>query len=175
MAATLVALILSCRSGPASAAETPPGTNAAPTSPGPCSGGWWATAMFASYHINPDKHFDEFNPGIGGECRFASQWTAAAGYFRNSLDRPSFYGGAIYTPQFVNWHWIRLGLMGGIISGYNYGRFGLGSSNNSTGPVLAPTAIAQFGRFGMNFILVPPIPKDNLPFTVGFQAKFKIR
>ena len=64
--------------------------------------------------------------------------------------------------------------MGGIISGYNYGQIGLGRDNR-TGPVLAPTAITQFGRFGVNFILIPPIPSDHLPFTVGFQAKFRIR
>jgi hypothetical protein len=41
--------------------------------------------------------------------------------------------------------------------------------------VLAPAAITQFGRFGVNFILIPPIPADNLPFTVGFQAKYRFK
>jgi hypothetical protein len=63
--------------------------------------------------------------------------------------------------------------MGGIISGYNFGKFDIGSTNNRTGPVVAPIAITQFGRFGVNFILIPPIPADNLPFTVGFQAKYR--
>jgi len=27
----------------------------------------------------------------------------------------------------------------------------------------------------LNFILIPPIPADNLPFTVGFQAKYRFR
>ena len=30
-------------------------------------------------------------------------------------------------------------------------------------------------RFGVNFILIPPIPSDNLPFTVGFQAKYRFK
>jgi hypothetical protein len=139
-----------------------------------CPKGWFADVMVGSYHVHPYRHFDDFNPGAGVECAVTPQWEAAFGYFRNSLDRPSFYGGAIYTPEFAHWRWFRLGLMGGIITGYNYGQIGLGRDNR-TGPVLAPTAISQFGRFGLNLILVPPIPSDHLPFTLGFQVKFRIR
>jgi hypothetical protein len=67
---------------------------------------------------------------------------------------------------------VPMGVMGGIISGYNYGQIGLGQ-NNRTGPVLAPAVMTRFGRFGVNFILIPPIHEDNLPFTVGFQAKYR--
>jgi hypothetical protein len=137
-----------------------------------CPAGWWADVMIGSHHIRPYEHFDDFNPGVGLECSVTPEWAASAGYFRNSLDRPSFYGGAIYTPEFAHWSWFRLGAMGGIISGYNYGRYGVGPGNR-TGPVLAPTAITQFGRFAVNFILIPPIPADHLPFTVGFQAKYR--
>jgi hypothetical protein len=137
-----------------------------------CAGGWWADFMIGSHHIHPYRHFDDFNPGLGFECSIRPQWAAAAGYFRNSLDRPSFYAGAIFTPAISRWRWFSVGAMGGVISGYNFGRFGIGSKNR-TGAVLAPTAITQFGRFGMNFILIPPIRENNLPFTVGFQAKFR--
>src|SRR5208337_4382088 len=138
----------------------------------PCPNGWWADLMIGSHHIHPTRNFDEFNPGAGLECALTRQWAGAAGYFRNSLDRPSFYAAAIYTPKFAQWRWLHLGAVGGIITGYNYGRFGLGGPNNRTGPLLAPVAITQFGRFGVNFILIPPIPQDDLPFTVGFQAKY---
>jgi hypothetical protein len=90
-------------------------------SPAACKDGWWADFMLGSYHIHPYKHFDEVNPGVGAECWFTSQWAASAGYFRNSLERPSFYAGALYAPRFLHWGWFRLSLMGGIISGYNYG------------------------------------------------------
>ena len=141
---------------------------------GPCPDGWWGDIMLGSHHIRPYRHFDEFNPGVGFECSFTRQWASSIGYFRNSLDRPSFYAGAVYTPQLMHWRWFRLGAMGGIISGYNFGRFGVGSKNR-TGAVLAPTAVTQFGRFGMNFILVPPIRESNLPFTVGFQVKIRFK
>jgi hypothetical protein len=110
----------------------------------PCPDGWWADVMVASHHIHPNKHFDEFNPGVGVECSVTSQWAGSLGYFRNSLDRPSFYAGALYTPPFAHWGWFRLGAMGGIISGYNFGRFGVGS-NRRTGLIAAPTAVTQFG------------------------------
>jgi hypothetical protein len=141
---------------------------------GPCPDGWWGDLMLGSYHIRPYRHFDDFNPGVGFECSLTSQWASSIGYFRNSLDRPSFYAGAVYTPELIHWRWFRLGAMGGIISGYNFGRFGVGPKNR-TGAVLAPTAVTQFGRFGMNFILIPPIHENNLPFTVGFQLKIRFK
>jgi hypothetical protein len=140
----------------------------------PCAEGLWATAMLGSWHLNPDRHFEDFNPGIGVECNFRPEWTAAAGYFRNSLLRPSFYGGAIYAPESLHWGAMRLGAMGGVISGYNYGRFGVGE-NHRTGLILTPSLILERGRFGANLILVPPIPADHLPLTLGLQARFRIR
>jgi hypothetical protein len=58
--------------------------------------------MIASHHIHPYRQFDDFNPGVGFECSVTPQWAATLGYFRNSLDRPSFYAGALYTPQFAH-------------------------------------------------------------------------
>jgi hypothetical protein len=130
--------------------------------------------MLGSYHINPDRHFEDFNPGIGVECSFRAEWSAAAGYFRNSLLRPSFYGGAIYAPESLRWGAVRLAGMGGVISGYNYGRFGVGDGHR-TGLILIPSVILEQGRFGANIFIVPPIPEDHLPLTLGFQARFRIR
>jgi len=139
-----------------------------------CAYGWWADAMIGSYHLNPDKHFDDFNPGLGLECAVTPHWAATLGFYRNSLDRTSLYGGAIYTPEFVHWSWFRLGLMGGLITGYDYGQYGIGSAKR-IGPVLAPAALTQWRRFGANFILIPPISADNTPFTVGLQLKYRFR
>src|SRR5258708_29072584 len=70
---------------------------AIPARAGWCDQGLWVDAMVGSYHINPDrsKHLEEFNPGIGAECYFTPEWAATAGYFRNSLSRPSFYACAV--------------------------------------------------------------------------------
>lgn len=138
-----------------------------------CPYGTWADLMIGSHHINPDRHFEDFNPGAGVECGVRPEWTASAGYFRNSLLRPSFYGGAVYTPASLNWGAARLGLMGGVISGYNYGRFGVGE-NHRTGLVLTPSAILDFGRVGANLIVVPPISADHLPLTIGLQLRIRL-
>jgi hypothetical protein len=137
-----------------------------------CPAGTWADLMLGSYHVKPQRNFDDFNPGVGVECGFSDVWEGAAGYFRNSLDRPSFYAGALYWPQVARWRALRLGAIGGIISGYNYGSIGLGATNR-TGPILAPAAMAEFGRFGANLFLIPPIPADHLPFTLGLQLKLR--
>jgi hypothetical protein len=140
----------------------------------PCPYGTWADVMLGAYHVHPDKHFEDFDPGIGVECQFKPQWAASAGYFRNSLLRPSFYAGAVYAPDSLRWGPLRLGAMGGVISGYNYGRFGIGE-NHRTGLVLVPSAILNFGRFGANILLVPPIAADHLPLTIGLQAKLRLK
>jgi hypothetical protein len=137
-----------------------------------CGGGVWVDAMVGSYHVHPQQSFEEFNPGLGVECWLNGQWAVTGGEFRNSLRRPSWYGGGVWGPQFANWGWVRLAVIGGIISGYNYGNWGLGR-NHTIGPVAAPIIMAQYKRVGVNIILVPPIPSDNLPFTLGFQVKVR--
>jgi hypothetical protein len=137
-----------------------------------CKGGVWVDAMLGSYHIQPDQDFEQFNPGLGVECWLGNEWALTAGGFRNSLRRPSYYGGAVWAPEFAHWGFIRVAAIGGIISGYNYGNWGLGK-NHTIGPVVAPLLMVEYKRVGANFILVPPIPSDNLPFTVGFQLRVK--
>jgi hypothetical protein len=139
-----------------------------------CKGGVWVDAMLGSYHINPDpdQHFEQFNPGLGVECWLGNEWALTAGGFRNSLRRPSWYGGGVWAPEFAHWGFVRLAVMAGMISGYNYGNWGLGH-NHTIGPVAAPIVMLDYKRVGANIILIPPIPSDNLPFTLGFQVKVK--
>jgi hypothetical protein len=137
-----------------------------------CSDGLYADAMIGSYHVHPKKHFDQFNPGIGAECWISPQWAVTGGYFRNSLSAPSFYGGGVWAPEFAHWGFVRLAAIGGVISGYDYGKWGFGHDHNA-GPVLAPLIMAEYGRVGANIILIPPIPSSDLPFTLGFQLRIR--
>ncbi len=141
---------------------------------GLCPYGITADLMLGAYHIHPDRKFDDFDPGIGIGCGVKGEWAATAGYFRNSVWRPSFYGGVVYTPERLHWDWFRVGLLGGVISGYNFGSVGFGSKDR-TGFILVPSAIVGRGRWSANFILVPPIPADHVPLTVGLQVKYRIR
>ena len=139
-----------------------------------CGGGLWLDAMFASYYIDPDPgtHFEEFNPGLGIECWLNGQWAVTGGEFRNSLRRPSWYGGGIWAPGFSYFGWVRVAVMGGVISGYHYGNWGLGP-RHTVGPVIAPIVMTSYRGVGLNIIVVPPIPSDHLPFTLGFQARLR--
>jgi hypothetical protein len=137
-----------------------------------CAGGIWLDAMIASYHVHPKQSFEDVNPGLGIECWLGQEWALTGGGFRNSLSRPSWYGGGLWAPEFAHWGFVRLAVMGGVISGYNYGNWGLGR-NHTIGPVATPIVTVDYKRVGVNFILVPPIPSNNLPFTIGFQLKVK--
>ena len=137
-----------------------------------CSGGIWLDGMAASYHINADKHFNEFNPGLGLECWVNNNWAITGGGFRNSLDRPSWYGGGLWSPDLLTWSYVRVGVMAGVISGYNYGVWGIGG-NHAVGPVIAPLIMTHYGKLGINFILIPPIPSDDLPATIGFMLRYQ--
>ncbi|SAK97996.1 hypothetical protein [Caballeronia ptereochthonis] len=137
-----------------------------------CGDGLWIDAMIGSHHLHPDKDFKQFNPGIGVECWVAPQWALTGGYFRNSLSKPSFYGGGVWAPEFLHWHFIRLAAMGGLISGYDYGSWGIGH-NHTVGPVAAPLIMLDYKRVGANIILIPPIPSNDLPFTIGFMLRVK--
>jgi hypothetical protein len=139
---------------------------------GICDNGVWVDAMIGSHHVHPDKDFEQFNPGIGVECWVAPQWIATAGYFRNSLSKPSFYGGGVWAPEFAHWGFVRLAVMGGVISGYNYGKWSIGHNSN-VGPVAAPLIMAEYKHIGANIILIPPIPSSDLPFTIGFQLRVR--
>jgi hypothetical protein len=137
-----------------------------------CSSGIWADAMLASKHIDPKESFNQFNPGLGIECWPADNWALTGGGFFNSLRRPSYYAGGIWAPEFLHWGFVRLAAMGGLITGYNYGDRGFGP-NQSIGPLLLPVVMAQYHHVGANMIVVPPIPQDRLPFTLGFQVRYK--
>jgi hypothetical protein len=41
--------------------------------------------------------------------------------------------------------------------------------------VLAPSVMIQSGRLGANFIIIPPIRANNLPFTIGLQLEYRLK
>jgi len=41
--------------------------------------------------------------------------------------------------------------------------------------VLAPSVMIQFGRLGANFIIIPPIRANKLPFTIGLQLEYRLK
>lgn len=76
---------------------------------------------FASYHPNEDddEDFNEFNPGAGLEYHMDGYYFAG-GFFENSIDKTSTYWG-IGHEQTIGADWFGLGVLGGIVTGYDSG------------------------------------------------------
>jgi hypothetical protein len=62
-----------------------------------CSGSLRVDAMIGSHHVHPKKLFEDVNPGLGVECWPNRQWALTMGGCRNSLSRPSWYGGGVWA------------------------------------------------------------------------------
>jgi hypothetical protein len=68
------------------------------------------------------RDLNQFNPGVGLTIPSSvPQLSLVSGFYRNSYDRTSVYGGVLYEP--FNWngaglHW-RAGVIVGLISGYS--------------------------------------------------------
>jgi hypothetical protein len=63
---------------------------------------------------------------------------------RLDILKPSFYAGGVWAAEFAHWGYVRLAALGGLISGYNYGRRSIGPGSRS-GSVLEALIMAEFG------------------------------
>lgn len=133
---------------------------------------WWGVASVASHHfesadkyLGPGRDFNESNFGLGIEAQWQPRHGAAAGCYRNSVDRNSCYALYQYTPLSMG-RFVRVGAMVGLVNGYpdyNNGDFAPGG-----GFVLK----AEGRRLGANLILLPRIP-DSTPWVLGLQVKLR--
>lgn len=113
----------------------------------------------ASYHF---AHRDEYrgdNPGIGWERDIAeSSWNYAAGYYRNSYDRDTFYAGGKWMP--LAWGHAKAGAFIGVASGY------------WTPVVAIPMVSLSYERVGVNIAALPTI--RNYTGYVAIQLTLKV-
>lgn len=127
------------------------------------AGELWLDVPVASYHTDRSKNYNETNYGLGLEYRLNEEVSLGVGRYYNSIRSWSNYIGATYTPFSLGP--VKLGVVGGIINGYD--SFGGGYF-----PVIIPTAVIEGKRMGINIVAAPPI-KDNSG-VIGFQLKFKL-
>lgn len=134
---------------------------------------WWANLNLASYHLGdetdflpPGQRFNQENWGAGIEVQWQSRHAVSAGYYRNSVDRDSFYALYHYTPWQFGEH-IRVGGMAGVVTGY--------PGYNDGGPAPAGGLVAKIehGRVGVNLVYLPYI-RDVTPHTLGLQFKLRL-
>ena len=119
----------------------------------------------ASYHPSEDKEddFNEFNPGVGLEYHF-DNFYLAGGFFENSIDKFSTYWGVGHEREvFVDW--FGLGILGGIVTGYDSG----------FSPRLAavPYGYLKMGRTSFKAYYVPAVGDVNED-AIGFAFRFDL-
>lgn len=115
----------------------------------------YLVATIGSYHFDRDKEYREFNPGLGLEHRFNSEWSISGGFFRNSFDRHTNYGFIGYTPmEIAGW---RAGVVTGLVSGYEDG----------LAPWFTGIATRDYGSIGINIVFAPA--------AIALQIKVRLR
>ncbi|MBV8029911.1 MAG: hypothetical protein JO035_00225 [Betaproteobacteria bacterium] len=127
----------------------------------------WLNAGMLSYHFDRDKHYREFNYGLGAEAIFSPNHAAIVGTYKNSESHQSHYLGYEYRP----FHWqpagleVSAGVAVSLIDGY--------PMENNTGWFIAPFPVlnVEGKQFGANFILIPNIKHGG---ALAMQLKMKV-
>jgi len=117
----------------------------------------------ASYHPSADKDddFNEFNPGAGLEYHMEGYYFAG-GFFENSIDKFSTYAG-VGTERTIGADWFGLGILGGIVTGYDSG----------FSPRLAavPYILLKNGRTSLKVHYLPAVGDVDAD-AIGFALRF---
>ena len=119
----------------------------------------------ASYHpgAGKDDDFNEFNPGLGLEYHFEN-FFLAGGFFENSIDKFSTYWGVGHEREvFVDW--FGLGLLGGVVTGYD--------SGFSPRMAAVPYTYLKFGRTSVKAYYVPAVG-DVDEDAIGFALRLDL-
>lgn len=120
-----------------------------------------------SKHLNTDKDFNERNYGLGitretEENRLVRM--LSAGGYKNSFGDPSFYAGAGLARRFGNKHYMDVGAIGGVVSGYD----------NRLSAMAAP--MVSFGKkdFGrLSFMYAPKTEKNEAAVMMNLGIPIK--
>lgn len=125
----------------------------------------WLNAGFYSHHFQKDKGFNNNNMGLGGEYRYSTVASIAAGGFNNS-DRQ--------TSHYVGWYWhplalgsVRFGVAIAGIDGYPK------IKNGGWFPSVTPVASLEYKSIGANIVFVPTY-KDKLHGALSLQLKVRM-
>ncbi|TBR11528.1 MAG: hypothetical protein EPO46_06250 [Lysobacter sp.] len=134
---------------------------------------WWVDVNLASYHLGntsdflaPGQRFNQENYGAGVEVQWQPRHAVSAGYYRNSVDRDSYYALYHYTPLRFG-RYVRVGGMAGLVTGYP------GYNDGGLAPAGGLVAKIEGRRAGVNLIYLPKIAGVT-PHTLGLQFKLRL-
>ena len=129
------------------------------------------TSGFWSYHTSNRSRYNEDNPGIGVEAAVNTNWTIAAGNYRNSVERASTYLQAMWTPDVARTQLgaVRLsaGVAMGLVTGYPELR------NGDAFPTLLPVASMSVGPVGLNLTYIPSVA-GRADGAIALQFKYQL-
>ncbi|MBX9938322.1 MAG: hypothetical protein K2Y32_03685 [Candidatus Obscuribacterales bacterium] len=123
----------------------------------------WLQLGALSYHQNREANYRETNYGIGILRRLDDQSAFAVGYYRNSLDKDSFYAAYHYTPYELGP--VKLGMQVGAISGYK-------ALKGLPTPMLLPLATIEGKHIAADITCIPPIGTVSAVCAAQLRVKF---
>lgn len=117
-----------------------------------------------SHHFNPERDYNETNYGFGYEYEWKDNVNLAAGWYKNSLDRDSYYAGIRYTPD-------RQSLLGARILGadVSYVIGGISGYRKYVVPMVLPSLCWE----NVCTFVVPKINKMNNVTVLGVNFRLK--
>ncbi len=129
----------------------------------------WLNPGLYSIHFKRDGGFRENNIGIGAEVLLTDDHTLMAGSFINSDRQRSAYG--LYQWRPLHWEVFSTKVSAGIAAGAfdGYPKYKDGGWFAAALPLLS----VEGKRFGVNFALIPTIPK-RMSGAVAIQVKLRV-
>lgn len=125
----------------------------------------WLSPGLLSYHFDQNKDFNSLNYGFGGEYKFSSVASLAAGTYRNSYYRQSNYIGAYWQPIAIGP--IHIGVVAGGFNGYS------NTNNGGWFPAVLPALTVEGELIGFNLLVIPTIP-NRVSGSLSLQMKIKV-
>lgn len=119
-----------------------------------------------SYHFDRSKGYNEHNTGLGLEYRFREDVSVTVGQYRNSVRNDTHYAAINYQPLSVGP--VRIGASIGVMDGYPNMR------NGGAFFAALPMLTYETKHFGVNFGVIPDVPKKGIDGAFILQLKYKL-
>lgn len=119
--------------------------------------------------IDNGQEYNETNSGLGYEWQASEHVNYSLGFFENSYAKTSWYASAFYgyTVATTSWGKLRLGLTGGLVTGY---------PANDVLPLFLPTAMIETKHAGINIGYSPSFSRGGEKISndaLIVQVKFR--
>lgn len=124
----------------------------------------WVNVGGFSSHFNSSKNYNESNAGIGIEYRVSPQIGFMAGSYYNSIRHTTTYAAINWQPYMVGA--FKVGVAAGLMDGYP------SVERGGTFFAALPLVTYEGKKFGVNFGIVPDMPKVN--GAIVAQFKFRV-